>query len=78
MQVGYRVRATYCSRQEEEGFLSIRRQVQEVHDLRCAGPRHVAEAGEVGVVADRLTRIASETCGSRLLAPPRARRPRMR
>jgi len=41
------------ARQKQDFLLNIRCQVEEAHYLRYAGPRHVAEARQVGVVADR-------------------------
>ena len=52
LTLGDGVAARCGARQEQDFLLGVRRQVQQVHDLRHAGPRHVAEAGQVGVVAD--------------------------
>lgn len=44
------VATAFSARQEEDFFLDVRGEIEEVHDLSNAGAGDVAEAGDVGVV----------------------------
>ena len=42
-----RIAAALRPGQEEDGFLNVRRQMQEIHDLADTGLRHMAQAGQL-------------------------------
>jgi hypothetical protein len=43
----------FCRRQEQDLLLQVGRKVKQVHDLRQAGPAHVAKAGQLGLIGHR-------------------------